>query len=153
MKDDHAARLVPKTREIIPGKAFAGGRKRYSRGADDDASNGGGSDDGGGGESEGLMSQILRIALPALVSLCMDPFMSAVDTAYIGRLGFEQGGAEVGRSSREGRGRGAGERDREVRAEGWGGMGEGLKGPYVRYEECPRVDWVPAWKQARSVSV
>lgn len=42
-----------------------------------------------------LTRKILALALPALVSLCVDPLMSAVDTAYIGRLGSDLGGGEV----------------------------------------------------------
>lgn len=44
---------------------------------------------------EGLTYQILSLVLPALVSFCVDPLMSAIDTAYIGRLGPELGGGEV----------------------------------------------------------
>ncbi|CAN0433420.1 unnamed protein product, partial [Laminaria digitata] len=46
--------------------------------------------------TDGLTKEILALALPALISLCVDPVMSAVDTAYIGRLGSEFGGGEVG---------------------------------------------------------
>ena len=38
----------------------------------------------------------MGLALPTLVTLCVDPFMSAVDTAYIGRLDLDLGGSEVG---------------------------------------------------------
>lgn len=55
-----------------------------------------GSSDGSSARStDGLTKQILALALPALVSLCVDPLMSAVDTAYIGRLGSDSGGGEV----------------------------------------------------------
>ncbi|CAN0137031.1 unnamed protein product, partial [Ascophyllum nodosum] len=96
LKNYHAARPVPKTREIDPGKTFAKKRKRTSgAGADGGASNGGGSEDGEGG-SDGLASKIMGLALPTLVTLCVDPFMSAVDTAYIGRLDLDLGGSEEG---------------------------------------------------------
>lgn len=51
----------------------------------------------GDGSNRGLTIEILKLALPALVSLCVDPLMSAVDTAYIGRLGPDLGGSEVRR--------------------------------------------------------
>lgn len=52
-----------------------------------------------GSRSRGnLNGQILALALPALVSLSVDPLMSAVDTAYIGRLGPDLGGGEVGQA-------------------------------------------------------
>ncbi|CAN0432958.1 unnamed protein product, partial [Ascophyllum nodosum] len=96
LENYHAARPVPKTREIDPGKTFAKERKRTSgAGADGGASNGGGSEDGEGG-SDGLASKIMGLALPTLVTLCVDPFMSAVDTAYIGRLDLDLGGSEEG---------------------------------------------------------
>ncbi|CAM9373094.1 unnamed protein product, partial [Hapterophycus canaliculatus] len=38
-------------------------------------------------KNKGLTGQILSLAVPALVALSVDPLMSAVDTAYIGRLG------------------------------------------------------------------
>lgn len=46
-------------------------------------------------KNNGLTGQILSIAVPALVALSVDPLMSAVDTAYIGRLAAEHGGGEV----------------------------------------------------------
>lgn len=49
----------------------------------------------GGSGNRRLIIEILKLALPALVSLCVDPLMSAVDTAYIGRLGPDLGGSEV----------------------------------------------------------
>lgn len=56
-------------------------------------------DNGGPGEpkdkNEGLSGQILALAIPALVALSVDPLMSAVDTAYIGRLGADLGGGTV----------------------------------------------------------
>ncbi|CAN0194362.1 unnamed protein product, partial [Pylaiella littoralis] len=62
-----------------------------------------GDDDGGGGahgakaKNDGLTGQILSLAIPALVALSVDPLMSAVDTAYIGRLSADHpGGGEVG---------------------------------------------------------
>lgn len=57
---------------------------------DDDRANGAKS------KNEGLTEQILSIAIPALVALSVDPLMSAVDTAYIGRLSADHpGGGEV----------------------------------------------------------
>ncbi|CBN77635.1 mate efflux protein, multi antimicrobial extrusion family [Ectocarpus siliculosus] len=47
-------------------------------------------------KNDGLSGQILSIAVPALVALSVDPLMSAVDTAYIGRLAAEHGGGEIG---------------------------------------------------------
>ncbi|CAM9520942.1 unnamed protein product [Scytosiphon promiscuus] len=47
-------------------------------------------------KNEGLTGQILSLAVPALVALSVDPLMSAVDTAYIGRLGAGLGGGEIG---------------------------------------------------------
>lgn len=44
---------------------------------------------------KGLTGEILSLALPALVSLCVDPLMSAIDTAYVGRLSPDRGGGEV----------------------------------------------------------
>lgn len=42
-----------------------------------------------------LLCQILRLAFPALISLCVDPFMSVVDTVYIGQLDPDLGGGKV----------------------------------------------------------
>lgn len=44
---------------------------------------------------QALTQQILSLTLPALVSLSVDPLMSAVDTIYVGRLGEDLGGGEV----------------------------------------------------------
>lgn len=46
-------------------------------------------------KNDGLSKQILSLAIPALVALSVDPLMSAVDTAYIGRLGADLGGGTV----------------------------------------------------------
>lgn len=45
---------------------------------------------------QALTQQILSLTLPALVSLSVDPLMSAVDTIYVGRLGEDLGGGEIG---------------------------------------------------------
>eukprot|EP00903_Cladosiphon_okamuranus_P014710 g13631.t1 len=47
-------------------------------------------------KNDGLSGQILSLAIPALVALSVDPLMSAVDTAYIGRLGADLGGGTIG---------------------------------------------------------
>lgn len=67
---------------------------------------GGEEGDGEGKKSknEGLTGQILSLAIPALVALSVDPLMSAVDTAYIGRLGTELGGGAVRERNNEGKG-------------------------------------------------
>lgn len=65
------------------------------RGGEEDISGGAPVGTPGGDGDWGLTGQILGLALPALVSLCVDPLMSAVDTAYIGRLGADLGGGEV----------------------------------------------------------
>lgn len=46
-------------------------------------------------KNDGLSGQILSLAIPALVALSVDPLMSAVDTAYVGRLGEDLGGGTV----------------------------------------------------------
>ena len=47
------------------------------------------------GGNRSLFCQILRLALPSLISLCVDPFMSVVDTVYIGQLDPDLGGGKV----------------------------------------------------------
>ncbi|CAM9775805.1 unnamed protein product, partial [Ectocarpus fasciculatus] len=72
-----------------------GGTDAYLPVSTDGNGNGNG-EAGAKSKNDGLSGQILAIAVPALVALSVDPLMSAVDTAYIGRLAAENGGGEIG---------------------------------------------------------
>eukprot|EP00904_Undaria_pinnatifida_P005645 jgi/Undpi1/220/HiC_scaffold_1.g00217.m1 len=86
---------------LVGGEVVETGRNfsfvgKQTAGEDSEGGSDGSSDGSSARSTDGLTKQILALALPALVSLCVDPLMSAVDTAYIGRLGSDSGGGEVG---------------------------------------------------------
>lgn len=86
LEDDTASRDSPKVTEFRLETALVDEGQPDSTGTSS------------GGGKHALICQILALAIPALASMSVDHFMSAVDTAYIGQLSPDLGGGKVGSS-------------------------------------------------------